>query len=216
MAAKQFAAGNHKMAVKMYTDAIRIAPRQHTLYSNRSAASCLGGHYAEAFEDACKCIDLMPTWPKGYVRKGAALHGMDRWVEAVKAYEEGLKFDPTSEALRQGIDDARRRSVLAGGEWKWMGHERSREDGQRLVSVPIAVCGAPAKGVCVLDQGGNDDAGARVTVFNHDLSYTKCVINGEQMINRAGVFGQPKVRTRLAPAPAASHSCPRASVLVTP
>ena len=64
VAAKQFERGNMKMAAKMYTDAIRISPSMHTLYSNRSAALCAGGNYVEAFEDACKCVDLMPAWPK--------------------------------------------------------------------------------------------------------------------------------------------------------
>ena len=64
VAGDKFKAGNLTMACKMYTDAIRIAPQTHTLYSNRSACYAAAGEYIRAFEDACKCIDLMPTWPK--------------------------------------------------------------------------------------------------------------------------------------------------------
>ena len=195
MAAKQFAAGKMRMAMQMYTDAIRLSPSTHTLYSNRSACHCALGDYHLAFEDACKCIDLMPAWPKGHVRKGAALHGMDRWGEAVTAYEAGLKFDPTSESLRQGIDDAKRRQALAGGEWIFVGNRRG-DDGCRVLQVPIAFCAAPANGLCILDNGGQNANGATVLVTNHDVTYIKLSINSDQMVNRAGLFGQPHVRAR--------------------
>ena len=80
VAARKFREGNLRLAVQMYTDAIRIEPGGEggaKTYSNRSACLCAAGDYVSAFEDACKCVDLMPTWFKGYARKGAALHGMD-------------------------------------------------------------------------------------------------------------------------------------------
>ena len=64
MASKQFKSGNLRMAIKMYTDAIRIAPNNHTLYSNRSACYAGLGKWDEALKDAESCIEKSPTWAK--------------------------------------------------------------------------------------------------------------------------------------------------------
>ena len=176
----------------MYSDAIRLAPGQHTLYSNRSACQCAAGDYQSALNDACKCIDLMPAWPKGYARKGAALHGLDRWSEAIVAYEAGLKMDPSAEALRQGIDDAKRRRALAGGDWQFIGNRKVHGDHglDNLLKVPTALCAAPSVGLCVLDCGR--DGYDVVHVLNHDASRVQCTLNADQQINRTGLFGHPK------------------------
>lgn len=53
-----------------------------------------------------QCIKVNPTWAKGYARKGAALHGQRRYVEAIDAYELGLKIED-SPALRKGLDEVK-------------------------------------------------------------------------------------------------------------
>jgi hypothetical protein len=62
-AGETFRAGDLKMSATMYTEAIKLGP-SHTLYSNRSAVYCAAGEYIKALEDACKSIELMPTWFK--------------------------------------------------------------------------------------------------------------------------------------------------------
>jgi hypothetical protein len=54
-----------------------------------------------------RCVKLAPGWGKAYTRKGAALVGLGQGGEAVKVYLEGLKVDPASEALKQGLGQAR-------------------------------------------------------------------------------------------------------------
>ena len=49
---------------------------------------------------------MNPTWAKGYARKGAALHGQRRYVEAIEAYELGLKIED-SPAIRKGLDEVK-------------------------------------------------------------------------------------------------------------
>ena len=49
---------------------------------------------------------MNPTWAKGYARKGAALHGQRRYVEAIDAYELGLKVED-SPALRKGLEEVK-------------------------------------------------------------------------------------------------------------
>ena len=188
VAAQQFAAGKLPMAVKMYTDAIKLAP-SHTLYGNRSACWCKGGNYQQAFEDACKAIDLMPTFAKGYARKGAALHGLDRWGEAIKVYEAGLKLEPSNEDLKQGVAHAMKRRALAGGDWELVCHNRETEgergDMEAYLKHPVAIAPGPNGGVVVLDHGRE-----MVRVMNRDCTYTKCTVNEKQVINRASLFGQ--------------------------
>ena len=57
----------------------------------------------------CRCVRLEPTWAKGHTRKAAALHGLGRYVEAVNAYDDALKYEPMAEALLIG----RRQSSFA-------------------------------------------------------------------------------------------------------
>jgi stress-induced-phosphoprotein 1 len=47
-----------------------------------------------------------PSWAKGYLRKGAALHGQRRYVEAIEAYEAGLKIED-SPAIRKGYESVK-------------------------------------------------------------------------------------------------------------
>jgi stress-induced-phosphoprotein 1 len=50
-----------------------------------------------------QCISLNSTFSKGYVRKGAALHGLRQYPEAVMAYESGLQIEPNSDILKKGL-----------------------------------------------------------------------------------------------------------------
>lgn len=189
-ASERFAAGDPKMAINMYTDALRIGGPSHTIYSNRSACHCAARQYVEAFEDACKCIDLMPTFAKGYARKGAALYGMDRWNEAIRAYEAGLKMEPSNRALEQGVADARKRRAQAGGEWKILANRvvYDEEEGRNmhLLKGPTKICAGPNGGICVIDHARN-----KVFVFNADATHIRLTLNAEQKVNFAGLFSQP-------------------------
>lgn len=49
-------------------------------------------------------MSINPTWGKGYARKGAALHGLRRYPDAIAAYMDGLKYED-SPALRKGLQE---------------------------------------------------------------------------------------------------------------
>lgn len=53
-----------------------------------------------------QCIKVNPAWAKGYARKGAALHGDRRYVEAIEAYETGLKIEDSA-PLRKGLEEVK-------------------------------------------------------------------------------------------------------------
>ncbi len=87
----------------------------HVYYSNRSAAYLSKGDAHNAFEDAKSCIALNPDFTKGYSRKGAALHALKRYNDAVAAYEEGLAKFPTDAGLKKGLEEVQRDKNGGGG-----------------------------------------------------------------------------------------------------
>ncbi|KAK6158017.1 hypothetical protein DH2020_005331 [Rehmannia glutinosa] len=101
-----FSAGNFDDAVRHFTDAINLAPTNHVLYSNRSAAYASLNKFSEALSDAQKTVELKPDWGKGYSRLGAAHIGLHNYSDAVSAYKKGLEIDPNNEALKSGLADA--------------------------------------------------------------------------------------------------------------
>ncbi|KAF1786690.1 hypothetical protein JG687_00007410 [Phytophthora cactorum] len=94
-------------AVEMYTRAIELDPENAVYYSNRSAAYlAMGDARGKALKDAEKCIELKPDWWKGYSRKGAAEHALQRFDAARATYNEGLKLDPDNASLLQASEEA--------------------------------------------------------------------------------------------------------------
>jgi stress-induced-phosphoprotein 1 len=103
-----FSAGRFEEAARHFTDAIALAPGNHVLYSNRSAALASLHRYSDALADAQKTVELKPDWAKGYSRLGAAHLGLGAAASAVAAYEKGLALDPSNEGLKAGLEDAKK------------------------------------------------------------------------------------------------------------
>lgn len=68
--------GDFLQAIDRYTEAITLNKNNHILFSNRSAAYARVCKFAEALQDAKRCHELKPDWPKVHlVRQGKqALH----------------------------------------------------------------------------------------------------------------------------------------------
>lgn len=101
---KAFAAKEWDKAIDLFTQAITIDPKNHVLYSNRSASYAGKKDWTNALKDAEQCIAVNPQWSKGYARKGAALHGARDYDQAIEAYNAGLKIED-SPALRKGLQE---------------------------------------------------------------------------------------------------------------
>ena len=77
-------------AIAAYTEALAINESCHTVLANRSLAFFQLQKYDEALEDAEKAIKVIPNWPKGYVRKCAALNALKRNKEAQQTAQQGF------------------------------------------------------------------------------------------------------------------------------
>ena len=56
--------GDFLQAIQRYTEAISLNRNNHLLFYNRSAAYARVGKFSEALEDAKRCHELKPDWPK--------------------------------------------------------------------------------------------------------------------------------------------------------
>ncbi|PPR89305.1 hypothetical protein GOBAR_AA31376 [Gossypium barbadense] len=105
-------------AVKHYTESLRRNPKDPKVYSvlaslsvtnaekaysNRAACYTKLGALPEGLKDAEKCIELDPTFSKGYTRKGAVQFFMKEYDKALETYQEGLKHDPNNQELLDGV-----------------------------------------------------------------------------------------------------------------
>jgi len=100
--------GHMEEAIRLYSEAIRLDPDNHILYSNRSAAYAKLQEYEKALEDAEKTVTLKPDWAKGYSRMGTTLLFLRRYSEAEEVYLNGLKCNPDNQQLKDGLVDTRK------------------------------------------------------------------------------------------------------------
>lgn len=95
-------------AVKHYTEALKrgpseVNPEAYKLYSNRAASYTKLGAWHDGLKDAEKCIDLEPTFAKGYSRKGHIQYFMKEYDKALETYQKGLECDRDNEEIKEGI-----------------------------------------------------------------------------------------------------------------
>jgi small glutamine-rich tetratricopeptide repeat-containing protein alpha len=66
-----------------------------------------------AVDDAKKAISLDASYAKAYSRLGHALFCMERYSEAVAAYEKGVKLDPSNKAMKDQLNKAKEMDTSA-------------------------------------------------------------------------------------------------------
>jgi tetratricopeptide (TPR) repeat protein len=103
-----FKEGRFPEAVKHYTEALARGPPgtypdAHKLLSNRAACYTKLGAWADGEKDADACIALAPAFVKGYSRKGHLQFFKKEFDQALTTYRLGLKVDPESEELKDGV-----------------------------------------------------------------------------------------------------------------
>ncbi|NXG13626.1 TTC31 protein, partial [Grallaria varia] len=141
-------AGWHTEAVRAFTAALELNPREHRLLGNRSYCLEKLGRFEEALGDAEAALELQPGWPKGSFRKGKALRGLQRYAEATRTFKELLLRDGADAEAAAQLEACRALmqwvlsppDPLAGG---WA-NENCQDTGDR--SVTVGSTGTPARG----------------------------------------------------------------------
>ena len=105
-------------AITLYTEGIAADGTNHVLFSNRSGAHASAGDNDAAITDARRCVQLAPTFGKGYSRLGAALFAAGEFKEAVAAYAKAIEADPTNSGLSSALLSAQQAAAkqVARGE----------------------------------------------------------------------------------------------------
>ena len=103
---KASAKSDFAAAAQSLTEAIRLAPKQKELYSNRAFAFSSLGKHAEALADAKHCMAIAPAFSKGYLRAGRALVSLGRPEEAAELLEDAVDRMPQDYALQEALSDA--------------------------------------------------------------------------------------------------------------
>ncbi|XP_033099521.1 tetratricopeptide repeat protein 28-like [Anneissia japonica] len=103
---------DYPRAITLYTEAIKLDPTNHILFSNRSAAYVKIKQYEDALQDATRAKELNPKWAKAYYRQGVALQCLGRHADALAAFSSGLAQEPKSLQLLAGLIEAALKSPL--------------------------------------------------------------------------------------------------------
>lgn len=114
-----YAHGMFSAAIRYYTKCVEMEPENHVHYSNRSAAyvnSILLSGPSLAFRDACKCVEINPTWFKGHLRKADALFAQDKLDEAIKAYDHVLTLNKDCSIALDSRNECLKRQLISGKE----------------------------------------------------------------------------------------------------
>lgn len=97
---------NYTEAIANYSKAIELEPtgtNAGALYSNRAASYSALGQHEKALLDGESCVSCRPDWLKGYYRKGIALEALNRIDEAVKAFQEAIKYEAGNQEITAKI-----------------------------------------------------------------------------------------------------------------
>lgn len=95
-------------AIENYTYATEMDPKNHIYMTNRSLCYASMKNYAKSLRDADKAIAIKGDWEKGWYRRGVALSNLERYEEAMTAFQKCLDLNPSSKDYQQQYDQAKR------------------------------------------------------------------------------------------------------------
>ncbi|XP_053702094.1 tetratricopeptide repeat protein 31-like isoform X3 [Synchiropus splendidus] len=109
------AIGQYEMAIKCFTDAIKLNPLEFKLFGNRSLCLERLQRYETALADADVALSMEPKWIKGLFRKGKALCGLKRYYDATLVFQEVLNLDRSSAEARKELERAQTLHLMEMG-----------------------------------------------------------------------------------------------------
>jgi len=99
-----FKGGKYPEAIAKYSDAMKRNPKNHVPYSNRAACYQKLGEWQLALKDADKCVEMDPTFIKGWSRKATIHQFQKEYHKALDAYNQILKIDPENAEAKAQVE----------------------------------------------------------------------------------------------------------------
>mmetsp|Transcript_19463 Transcript_19463/g.37285 ORF Transcript_19463/g.37285 Transcript_19463/m.37285 type:complete len:380 (-) Transcript_19463:125-1264(-) len=103
-----YAAGDHKSALTLYTQALSGKGvedvGQHVLYSNRSAVYLAMGDAEKALADASAAVQHKPDWSKAFARRGSAQVKLKDFAGAAQSFLRAFELEGKPEYEAQLVD----------------------------------------------------------------------------------------------------------------
>lgn len=103
-----FKKGDYERAIENYTYATEMDPKNHIYMTNRSLCYASMKNWSKSLRDADKAIALKSDWEKGWYRRGVALSNLERYEEAMQAFQKCLDLNPSSKDYQSQFDQAKR------------------------------------------------------------------------------------------------------------
>jgi len=101
-----FTKGDYPKAVSAYTEAIKRNPEDAKIFSNRAAAYSKLMEFNLAMKDCDRCIELDPSFIKGYLRKGHICIALKNYQKAGEAFEMAKELDKDNQEAIEGYRQA--------------------------------------------------------------------------------------------------------------
>jgi tetratricopeptide (TPR) repeat protein len=93
---------NYEKSIEYYTAAL-VLNENHILYSNRAASYFALKKYSQSIQDSKKCIELNPSFVKGYYRLGLAVFEIGDYPGASVIFKRALEIEPNNESIKHQL-----------------------------------------------------------------------------------------------------------------
>lgn len=160
--------GNYTKAIELFSEAIRLDPKDYRYIGNRSYCYEQLEFYPKALVDADISIQLSADCPKGYFRKGRALKGCSRYAEAEEAFKMVLKLDEGCEEALKEIHTCQVFQLIDLGFTQGQSIHLLEEYGSAA-----AVIEAPISAKVLQENMKLDETGEEELLFLNELSETQ-------------------------------------------
>lgn len=98
-----FKEGNVAQAAVHYTEALDLDPSHVVALCNRAQCFLKLGEHEKALADAERAIEVKSDYVKAHFRRGLALHALERFTDAVHAFERALALDPKNVQAKDAL-----------------------------------------------------------------------------------------------------------------
>jgi tetratricopeptide (TPR) repeat protein len=91
---EQVEKGNYEQAIRYFTEAIDLNPKDAESYYSRGTAYSRKGQYDQAISDYTKALEINPRDAKSYFKRGIAYYKKSQYDQAISDFNKALEINP--------------------------------------------------------------------------------------------------------------------------